>query len=136
MNISEGICIHSANMAALLETQSELSQQLKDITNTTASTINEIDTRLAKLKLEQADHETALEKLEELEKEEIKEKERQADDERLRLKINAEIKAQEEKEYFAALLIQFRWKAHMKRQLLKVSTKGKKGKAKGGKKKK
>ena len=54
-----------------------------------------------------------------------------------RLKRDQEKKDSEEKQYFAALWIQLRWKAYLKRKALKDSKKkGKKASKKGKKSKK
>jgi len=122
--------VHDANMKALSNGVSEVEQQLSNMTSSHAAELSELESTLAKLKEEQAVNSTVLAELEKRmasKKEEERLLQIEADK---RLQEMKEKKLIEEKEYFAALWIQLRWKAYLKRKALKQSKK------KGGKKKK
>jgi len=120
-------------LTALQDKQTELSKRLEDVTSRATLSINDIESRLTQLKLDQAHHNSSLQELEERWKDEVREEETSVELAKLLVQKKAEIRKQEENENFAALWIQLRWKAYCRRQLLKThSVKGKKGK--GGRK--
>ena len=134
VELTEDQTIHNANLVALDKYKRNISQQITAARDQSTSFICDLDTKLSELKNEHADHNSALEKLEERKDREMEEDEERANQERLRLEEKARVAAREEHEHFAALWIQLRWKAHMKRQLIKQASS--KGKKKGKKSKK
>lgn len=132
VEISEDQLVHNANMIALENHRALLARQLKVARDETVVAISDLEAQLSELKQEQSDVGSVLETLEQrLCDERTKNKEIQ-EVERLHAEKKAEAKAREEKEHFAALWIQLRWKAYLRRQSKKAATKGKK---KDGKKK-
>ena len=122
--------VHNANKKALSSEVSELEQNLANKQSVYAAELSNLESTLTKLKEEQVANSVVLAELEErmtAEKEEERLQQIEADK---RLQEMKEKKAIEEKEHFAALWIQLRWKAYLKRKALKQSKK------KGGKKKK
>lgn len=128
--------VHNADMSALQSEKAELEQTIANTAKEIASLSKETEATLEWLEQEQAENNQVLQKLEQRLAEEEEEARLLGLDEEKRLqKIEAE-KAREEIEYFAALWIQLRWKAYLKRKASKQSSKGKKGSKKGKKKKK
>ena len=128
--IANGDKVHQANMNALSNEVSDLEQQLSNMTSSHAAELSSLESTLTKLQEEQAANSVVLAELEERMTAEKEEERLQQIDVDKRLLEIKEMKAIEEKEYFAALWIQLRWKAYLKRKALKQSKK------KGGKKKK
>lgn len=130
-HITNNTKIHEANMSALQSEKQDLEHELAGqlIANNVAS--SELDSSFTKLKGEQAANHDILSQLEvRLTNEKERDRLLQLEDEN-RIQKLKDMKAREEEEYFAALWIQLRWKAYMKRKAMKDSKK--KGK-KGGKK--
>ena len=120
-------------MTALEHNRSNLSQQLTETKEAAAASINELERKLSSLTVEQSTICAALEKLVDRQEMEMKEDEARNEQARLLADEKAKAAAREEERYFAALWIQLRWKAYLKRQLVKQATA--KSKKKGGKKK-
>ena len=120
-------------MIALESKRTDLSQQLKETQEVDAASINEIERKLDILKIEQSTICAALEKLTERQEIEMKEEEVRNEHARLLADEKAKLASREEERHLAALWIQLRWKAFLKRQTVKQATA--KGKKKGGKKK-
>lgn len=120
-------------MIALESKRTDLSQRLEETQEADAASIDELERKLDILKIEQSTICAALEKL--TERQEIEMKEEEVQNEHASLLANEKAKAatRESDRYFAALWIQLRWKAFIKRQTVKQATA--KGKKKGGKKK-
>lgn len=134
IELVDGQTIHKANLIELEQENVYLSAQLKDATKSTGLALSELETQLNRLQLEQSNHDAALKDLEARMVSENREKEQVAEEHRLRSEMKAEIKAKEEKEHFAALWIQLRWKAHVRRQMKLAASKKKSGGKKKGKK--
>ena len=130
--------IHNANMQALQKEVNDLQSKLSITTNTNAAAMNELESTLAKLNEEQTAGFAVLQHLEKRLTEE-KEAERLLQNEQAKRDQEwEEKKALEERQYYAALWIQLRWKAYLTRKALKDSKKkkGKKVSKKGKKSKK
>ncbi|KAL9189010.1 hypothetical protein ACHAXT_011500 [Thalassiosira profunda] len=132
--IANDTLVHNANVAAFEAERTELEQKLAALASSNATAMQETESALETLKEEQAANFAVLQKLEERLAEEAEGARVLQAQEEKRLKEIEERRLAEEKEYFAALWIQLRWKAFLKRKALKGSKKkGKKGKK--GKKK-
>ena len=133
MEITEDQTIHNATLATLEHDEINIAQRIAAARDKATSSACVLDAKLSELNIEHADHNSALGELEQRKDAETKEEDEMAVRERLRLEDKARLAAREEHEHFAALWIQLRWKAHVKRQLLKqasskVRKKGKKSK--------
>ena len=133
-NITKDTLVHDANVSSLQAEKMELEQKLANMTNDNSSSMLAIESTLSRLKEEQAENYDILLQLEKRLSEEQQQEKILKEMEEQRLKRDQEKEDNEEKQYFAALWIQLRWKAYLKRKALKQS-KSKKGK-KGGKKSK
>mmetsp|Transcript_15120 Transcript_15120/g.24587 ORF Transcript_15120/g.24587 Transcript_15120/m.24587 type:complete len:378 (-) Transcript_15120:1116-2249(-) len=134
-SIAKDTLVHDANASALQAEKMELEQKLADMAKNNASSIQDAESALAKLKEEQSENSVMLLQLEKRLADEQEEGRLRKEEEDKRLQEVLEKKSMEEKEYYAALWIQLRWKTYLKRKALKQSSKGKKGK-KGKKAKK
>ena len=130
--------IHNANMQALQKEVNDLQSKLSITTNTNAAAMNELESTLAKLNEEQTAGFAVLQQLEKRLTEEKEAERSQQTEQAKRDQEWEEKKALEERQYYAALWIQLRWKAYLTRKALKDSKKKKKGKkvSKKGKKSK
>lgn len=131
-DVSKDTLVHDANVAAFEAEKTELELKLAEQAKSNATSMQETESTLEKLKEEQTENAAALQKLEERLAEEQEEARLLQEQDAKRLQEWEAKRALEEKEHFAALWIQLRWKAYLKRKALKGS-KGKKGKK--GKKK-
>ena len=134
-SIAKDTLVHDANASALQAEKMELEQKLSDLAKNNASSIQDAGYALAKLKEEQSENSAMLVQLEKRLADDQEDERLSKKGEHKRLQEVLEKKSMEEKEYYAALWIQLRWKAYLKRKALKQSSKGKKGK-KGKKAKK
>ncbi|KAL7540533.1 hypothetical protein ACHAXR_012234 [Thalassiosira sp. AJA248-18] len=135
-NIAKEALVHDANVFAFQAEKMNLEQKLAGMAKDNSSSIHAITSTLEQLQEEHAENYAVLQQLEKRLADEKEEEMlcKQEEDKRLQ---EAEAKnAMEEKMYYAALWIQLRWKAYLKRKALKQSSKGKKGKKKGKKSKK
>jgi metal-dependent hydrolase (beta-lactamase superfamily II) len=133
IELRDATTVHKANLLALENNRADLSQQLEATKHKTTVAMKQLEVRFDELQLEHADHSAALDYLRQRQSVEAKKVEAAKAQEMLRAEKKAQIKAREEKEHYAALWIQLRWKAHVRRQLQKLAAS--KGKKKGGKKK-
>ena len=134
--MEKGRLDHEWSMNALDAEGRRLKEQMAAMVHTHAKNTAQAGAALADLQRRKADNCSVLSGLEE--RWEAGQRELAAlrhEEERRLAAIEAE-RAREEKEYFAALWIQLRWKAHLKRVASSKQSKKKKGgKKKGGKKK-
>ena len=134
-NVATNASIHNANMQALQNEVQDLESKLSNMANTNTAAMNELESTLARLNKEQTENFAELQKLEKRLTEENEVERLQQIEQAKRDQEWEEKKALEEREYYAALWIQLRWKAYLKRKALKdLKKKGKK--AKKGKKSK
>ena len=127
--------VHNAALDALESERKELERRILADHTRGNDKIQNQQAELAKLRGKRSDNSALLQKLEKRLSDEHDEERRASEEEKKRLDDITARQKTEETEHFAALWIQLRWKAHLKRSALKKSSKGKKGK-KGGKKKK
>lgn len=128
--------IQTYKVSSLEREIQELQLRKADVLSKNDVEMEETALELRKLTEEYSKNKTVLDQLEqrlEVEQKQQKELEQQ---EAARMEEETNIKALEETKHYAALRIALRWKSFKKRQLLKLNTKGKKGKKKGAKKKK
>ena len=135
-DMAKNTLVHNANISALQTKEMDLKQKLADLTKTDAASIQNLKSALEKVKEENTEHDKVLKQLESRladEQEQARLRQQEVDKRRQLVKERKEL---EEKKWFAAFIIQLRWKAYLKRkaQSAKGKKKGKKGKK--GKKKK
>ena len=136
--LEQGGLDHESSMNALDADGRRLKEQMAAMIHTHAESTAEAGAALADLRRRKTDNCSVLSGLEERwEAEQREVAVLRLEEERRQAATEAE-RAREEKEYFAALWIQLRWKAHLKRVASSKQSKKKKkkgGKKKGGKKK-
>ncbi len=127
--------IHTYKISLLEQEIQELQQKKACVLSKKSVEVEETELELRKLTEECLTNKTVLDELEERLEVEKMEQQKIEEREAARLEEDAKMRASEETKHYASLLIQNRWKRFKKRQLLKLQTKGKKGKKKGAKKK-
>lgn len=131
--------VFNANKAVIEMEKTSLEQKLNNTNIANSESMSQVQTALNNLQAEQSVNEAVLLMLEQRKEKELEEEKRAKTEELIRIQEVAAKKASEEKKHFAALWIQLRWKAHVKRQLAKQKSakKGgnKRGKGKGKAKK-
>ena len=131
LRIENDVKIHNCKMSSLQVEIVELRKKRADILNKNTAEMEKTELELRMLTEEYSKNKCILDQLEERLKDEKEEEKRLEQEKMTLLEEEANVKALEEKQHFAALWIQLRWKRFKKRQLLKP-----KKKSKGGKKKK
>lgn len=135
--LSKDEAIHNDKISRLENEIKELKQKTVDMETKTSSEMALTESELQLLTEEYSNNKVFLEKLEERLRVEEAEQRKIDEQEAIRLQEEANVNKLREKQHYAALWIQLRWKAFMKRKLLNQQKKGKgKGKKKGGKGKK
>ena len=118
----EDAIVHQSNLDALEKDRATLTQEVKNASKTSAAYICELEGAILALKLEHSTNAAALGHLEERIDAERKKQRKSAEMVKLEAQEKAREKAREEREHFAVLLIQLRWKRHLKRQQEKFVT--------------
>eukprot|EP01082_Thalassiosira_pseudonana_P007971 g6397.t1 g6397 contig23:361666-362607(+) len=123
--------VFNANKAVIEMEKTSLEQKLNNTNIANSESMSQVQTALNNLQAEQSVNEAVLLTLEQRKEEELEEEKRAKTEELIRIQEVAAKKASEEKKHFAALWIQLRWKAHLKRQLAKQKSAKKGGKMRG-----
>lgn len=135
--ITKEIVIHNYKVSRLEADIKELEQKKADVLKKNAHEMEEIESTLRRITEDYLTNNALLKALEQRLELELAEQKKLEEKKREILQEEADSKALEEKQHFAALWIQLRWQAYQKRQLLKKQKKKDKGKKKkGGSKKK
>ncbi|KAL7435937.1 hypothetical protein ACHAXH_005017 [Discostella pseudostelligera] len=126
--------VQDANIFTLQNEQLVLEQRLADMIQYNTTSMHDVETILSNLHHEQSNITVVLQQLAIRVAEEEEEEKAHAELERARLAELEYEKSIDEKEYFAALWIQLRWKAYCKRKAMKQKNekKSKKGRGVGG----
>lgn len=126
--------VQDANISILQNEQLVLEQRLADTIQYNTTSMHDVETILSNLHHEQSNITVVLQQLAIRVAEEEEEEKAHAELERARLAELEYEKSIDEKEYFAALWIQLRWKAYCKRKAMKQKNekKSKKGRGVGG----
>jgi hypothetical protein len=135
--ITKEIVIHNYKVSRLEADIKELEQKKADVLKKNAHEMEEIESTLRRITEDYLTNNAILKALEQRLELELAEQKKLEEKKQEILQEEADSKALEEKQHFAALWIQLRWQAYQKRQLLKKQKKKDKGKKKkGGSKKK
>ena len=135
--ITKEIVIHNYKVSRLEADIKELEQKKADVLKKNAHEMEEIESTLRRITEDYLTNNALLKALEQRLELELAEQKKLEEKKQEILQEEADSKALEEKQHFAALWIQLRWQAYQKRQLLKKQKKKDKGKKKkGGSKKK
>ena len=135
LRIENDVKIHNCKMTALEAEIAELRKKKADVLSKNTAEMEKTELELRMLTEEYSKNKCVLDQLEQRLKDEKEEEKRLEQEKMARLEEDTNVKAIEEKQHFAALWIQLRWKRFKKRQLLKPKKKSKGGKKKSKKKK-
>ena len=132
-HIAKDAMVHITNVSALEGEKIALEKRLADMVAYHTASVKDIQSALEKLNDERYTTLAVLRGLEKRLAEELEEEKLEQEREEGRQRDIAKKKSIEEREYFAALWIQLRWKAYLRRKASRQGSQGKKGSKKGKK---
>jgi hypothetical protein len=131
--IARDTMVHNTNVSALEGERIALEERLADMVADHTASMKDIQSALEKMDDERSTNRAVLRGLEKRLAEEREEEKLEREKAEGRQRDLEEKKSMEEREYFAALWIQLRWKAYLRRKASRQGSQGKKGSRKGNK---